>query len=141
MKAVVFILRLTLGLVMLPHGIQKLLGWFGGLGFDGTMGVFTEKMGMPWIIAFLVIIAESFGSLGLLAGFLTRFVAAGLAVIMLGAITMVHLPYGFFMNWFGQQQGEGYEYHLLVIGIAAALMVTGSGRWSVDREVAERIAH
>jgi putative oxidoreductase len=141
MKAVVFILRLTLGLVMLPHGIQKLLGWFGGLGFDGTMGVFTEKMGMPWIIAFLVIIAESFGSLGLLAGFLTRFVAVGLAVIMLGAITMVHLPYGFFMNWFGQQQGEGYEYHLLVIGIAAALMVTGSGRWSVDREVAERIAH
>jgi putative oxidoreductase len=149
MKAVVqtddgwagLILRLTLGLVMLPHGIQKLLGWFGGFGFNGTMGVFTEKMGMPWIIAFLVIIAESFGSLGLLAGFLTRFVAASLAVIMLGAITMVHLPYGFFMNWFGQQQGEGYEYHLLVIGIAAALLVTGSGRWSVDREVAERIEH
>jgi putative oxidoreductase len=98
-------------------------------------------MGMPWIIAFLVIIAESFGSLALLAGFLTRFVAASLAVIMLGAIAMMHLPYGFFMNWFGQQQGEGYEYHLMVIGIAAALLVTGSGRWSVDREVAERIAH
>jgi putative oxidoreductase len=135
------ILRLTLGLVMLPHGAQKLLGWFGGYGFDGTMGYFTQKMGMPWIIAFLVIIAESFGSLALLAGFLTRFVAASLAVIMLGAITMVHLPYGFFMNWFGQQQGEGYEYHLMVIGIAAALLIIGSGRWSVDREVAERIAH
>lgn len=135
------ILRLTLGLVMLPHGAQKLLGWFGGFGFDGTMGYFTQKMGMPWIIAFLVIIAESFGSVALLAGFLTRFVAASLAVIMVGAITMVHLPYGFFMNWFGQQQGEGYEYHVLVIGLAATLLVTGSGRWSVDRVVAERIAH
>jgi len=135
-----FILRVTLGLVMLPHGAQKLLGWFGGFGFDGTMGSFTQKMGLPWIIAFLIIIGESFGSLGLLAGFLTRFAAASLAVIMLGAITMVHLPHGFFMNWFGQQQGEGYEYHLLVIGIAAALLITGGGRWSVDRVVAERIA-
>ena len=135
-----FILRMTLGLVMFPHGAQKLLGWFGGLGFDGTMGLFTQKMGVPWIIAFLVIIGESFGSLTVLAGFLTRFAAASLAIIMLGAITMVHLPNGFFMNWFGQQKGEGYEYHLLVIGIALALLVTGGGRWSVDREVAERIA-
>ena len=133
------ILRLTLGLVMLPHGAQKLLGWFGGNGFDGTMGFFTQNMGVPWIIAFLVIIGESFGSLALLAGFLTRFTAAGLAVIMLGAIMMVHLPNGFFMNWFGQQKGEGYEYHVLIIGIAAALLVTGGGRWSVDREVAENI--
>lgn len=135
-----FILRVTLGLVMLPHGAQKLLGWFGGFGFDGTMGFFTQKMGLPWIIGFLVIIGESFGSLALLAGFLTRFTAASLAVIMLGAITMVHLPHGFFMNWGGQQQGEGYEYHLLVIGIAAALLITGGGRWSLDRVVAERIA-
>jgi putative oxidoreductase len=135
-----FILRVTLGLVMFPHGAQKLLGWFGGFGFDGTMGFFTQKMGLPWIIAFLIIVGESFGSLGLLAGFLTRFAAASLAVIMLGAITMVHLPHGFFMNWGGQQQGEGYEYHLLVIGIAAALLVTGGGRWSADRVVAERIA-
>lgn len=135
-----FILRVTLGLVMFPHGAQKLLGWFGGFGFDGTMGFFTQKMGLPWIIAFLIIIGESFGSLGLLAGFLTRFAAASLAIIMLGAITMVHLPHGFFMNWGGQQQGEGYEYHLLVIGIAAALLITGGGRWSVDRVVAETIA-
>ncbi len=134
-----FILRITLGLVMLPHGLQKLLGWFGGFGFEGTLGFFTQRMGLPWLIAFLVIIGESFGSLGLLAGVLTRFSAASLAVIMLGAITMVHLPHGFFMNWFGQQQGEGYEYHLLVIGIAAALLVTGGGRWSVDGVIAERI--
>ena len=134
------ILRLTLGLVMFPHGAQKLLGWFGGNGFEGTMGFFTQKMGVPWIIALLVIIGEAFGSLAILAGFLTRFTAASLAVIMLGAITMVHLPNGFFMNWFGQQKGEGYEYHLLAIGIAAALVVTGCGRWSVEREVAENIA-
>ena len=135
-----FILRGTLGLVIFPHGAQKLLGWFGGFGFNGTMGFFTQQMGLPWIIAFLIIIGESFGSLALLAGFLTRFTAASLAVIMLGAITMVHLPHGFFMNWFGQQQGEGYEYHLLVIGIAAALLIIGGGRWSIDRVVAERIA-
>jgi len=135
-----FILRGTLGLVIFPRGAQKLLGWFGGFGFNGTMGFFTQQMGLPWIVAFLIIIGESFGSLALLAGFLTRFTAASLAVIMLGAITMVHLPHGFFMNWFGQQQGEGYEYHLLVIGIAAALLIIGGGRWSVDRVVAERIA-
>ena len=134
------ILRLTLGLVMFPHGAQKLLGWFGGFGFDGTMGFFTQKMGLPWLIALLIIIGESFGSVALLAGFLTRFTAASLAVIMLGAIALVHLPNGFFMNWFGQQQGEGYEYHLLVIGIAAALVVTGGGKWSVDRTVMERLS-
>ena len=97
-------------------------------------------MGVPWLLAFLVIIGESFGSLALVAGLLTRFVAVSLGVIMLGAITMVHMPNGFFMNWFGQQKGEGYEYHLLVIGIAAALMVTGGGRWPVDRVASERIA-
>jgi putative oxidoreductase len=134
------ILRLTLGLVMFPHGAQKLLGWFGGFGFNGTMGFFTQKMGLPWLIALLIIIGESFGSVALLAGFLTRFTAASLAVIMLGAIALVHLPNGFFMNWFGQQQGEGYEYHLLVIGIAAALLVTGGGKWSVDRTVMERLS-
>jgi putative oxidoreductase len=124
---------------MFPHGAQKLLGWYGGFGFSGTMGFFTETMHLPWLVAFLVIIGESFGSIALLLGLLTRFTAASLAVIMLGAITMVHLPHGFFMNWFGKQQGEGYEYHLLVIGIAAALMVTGAGRWSADRVIAEKI--
>ncbi len=133
------VLRLTLGLVMFPHGAQKLLGWYGGFGFDGTMGFFAEKAGMPWLIAFLVIVGEFFGSLALLAGFLTRFSAASLGVIMLGAIFLVHLPHGFFMNWFGKQAGEGYEYHLLVIGIAAVLTIVGGGRWSVDRQIAQRL--
>ena len=133
------ILRLTLGLVMFPHGAQKLLGWFGGFGFDGTMGFFTQKMGLPWIIAFLVIMGEFFGSLTLIVGFFTRFVAASFVVIMVGAITTSHLAHGFFMNWSGQQQGEGYEYHLLVIGMSVALMLTGAGQLSVDRMVAQRI--
>jgi len=134
-----FLLRITLGCVMFPHGAQKLLGWYGGGGFSGTMGFFTEQMGMPALIAFLIIIGEFFGSVGLLIGFLTRFTAASLGIIMLGAISLVHLPNGFFMNWFGQQAGEGYEYHLLVIGICLALMITGAGRWSVDGAIAEKM--
>ena len=134
------ILRLTLGLVMFPHGAQKLLGWFGGFGFDGTMGFITQKMGLPWIVAFLVIIGESFGSLALVAGLLTRFTAASFIVIMLGAIVTTHWPVGFFMNWFGQQPGEGYEYHLLVIGISAALLAIGAGKWSLDRLIAARLS-
>ena len=133
------ILRLTLGVVMFPHGAQKLLGWYGGFGFSGTMGFFTETMHLPWLVAFLVIIGESFGSVALLAGLLTRFTAASLAVIMVGAIVTTHLPHGFFMNWFGKQAGEGYEYHLLVIGISLALLITGAGKWSVDKLIAERL--
>ena len=133
------ILRVMLGVVMFPHGAQKLLGWFGGFGFSGTMGFFTGKMGIPAVIAFLVIIGESLGSLALIAGFLTRFTAASLAIIMVGAIALVHWPYGFFANWFGNQAGEGFEYHLLVIAICAALIVTGGGKGSVDRLIAENL--
>lgn len=134
-----FTLRLTLGLVMFPHGAQKLLGWYGGFGFAGTMGFFTETMHLPWIVAFLVIVGESFGSLALLLGLLTRFTAVSFIVIMLGAITTSHLQNGFFMNWFGKQACEGYEYHLLVIGIGLALLITGAGKWSMDRLIAEKI--
>lgn len=133
------VLRLTLGIVIFPHGAQKLLGWFGGFGFSGTMEFFTQKMGISWILAFLVIIAESFGALGLVAGFLTRLAAFGIACIMIGAIAMVHWPNGFFMNWFGKQAGEGFEYHLLALGIALALLVAGGGRYSVDGEIAKRV--
>jgi putative oxidoreductase len=135
------ILRWTAGLVMFPHGAQKLLGWFGGHGFNGTMGFFTQNLGLPLIVAFLVIIGESLGSVALLAGLLTRFTAASFIIIMVGAIVMSHLPHGFFMNWYGQQQGEGYEYHLLIIGISLALILTGAGRWSIDRMIAGKLAH
>ncbi len=133
------ILRVALGVVMFPHGAQKLLGWYGGHGLAGTLGFFTEQMHIPWIIVLLIIIGESFGSVGLIVGLLTRFAAASLAVIMLGAITMVHWPHGFFMNWFGQQAGEGFEYHLLVLGICLALVVSGAGRWSADGVIAVRL--
>jgi putative oxidoreductase len=135
-----FFLRVTLGGVMLAHGAQKLLGWFGGHGFGGTMGFFTGTMGLPWLVAFLVIIGESLGSLALIAGLLTRFTAGSFIIIMLGAIAMVHWPHGFFMNWFGQQQGEGFEYHLLMIGMSAALIATGGGKWAVDNVVARWLA-
>ena len=92
-----------------PSWRSETAGVVGGLRLYRNHGSFTQENGTPWIIAFLIIMGESFGSLGLLAGFLTRFTAASLAVIMLGAIMMVHVPHGFFMNWFGQQQGEGYE--------------------------------
>ncbi len=131
------VLRLTLGLVMLPHGLQKTLGLFGGYGFTGTMGYFTST-GMPWLVAFLVIVAESLGALGLIIGFLSRFTAASYIALMLGAIAMVHGSHGFFMNWYGSQAGEGFEYHLLVIGISLALVITGSGKWSVDRMLSKQ---
>jgi putative oxidoreductase len=131
------VLRVMMGLVMFPHGAQKLLGWYGGRGFSETIGMFTGN-GMPWIVAFLVIIGESIGMLSLIAGFFTRFCAGSLVVIMAGAIGLVHLKHGFFMNWFGQQTGEGYEYHLLVIAICAALMLTGGGKASVDGMIVKK---
>jgi len=133
------ILRVTLGVVMFPHGAQKLLGWYGGYGFSGTMGFFTEQMHIPAVLAFLVIITESFGSLGLIVGVLTRVAAFGITCIMVVAIAMVHWPHGFFMNWFGKQQGEGFEYHLLVLGVCAVLLISGGGRWSADRKIAARL--
>jgi putative oxidoreductase len=124
-------LRLALGLMLFPHGAQKLLGWFGGYGFTGTMGYFTGTAGLPWLVALLVILGEFFGSLMLLAGFGTRFAAASVALIMAGA-AWSNRANGFFMNWFGQQKGEGLEFFILAIGIALALVVFGGGKFSVD---------
>lgn len=128
-------LRLFLGVVMFPHGAQKALGWYGGGGFSATMGFFTTKMGIPYVLALLVIAAEFLGALGLIAGLLTRVAAFGMFCVMVGAIYLVHWKYGFFMNWFGKNPGEGYEFHLLVIAIALALMVKGGGALSVDRAI------
>jgi len=127
------ILRLVLGLVFFAHGAQKMLGWFGGYGFSGTMAFFTGMMHIPAPFAFLAIAAEFFGGLGLIFGFLTRIAAFGISVNMLVAILMVHHQFGFFMNWTGAQKGEGYEYHLLVLAIATFLMIRGAGAASIDR--------
>src|SRR6202142_1745961 len=115
-------LRLLMGVVFFAHGAQKMLGWFGGYGFHGTMGFFTH-MGMPAPVALLIICTEFFGGLGLLLGLLTRIAAIGVFGLMVGAIFMVHLQNGFFMNWMGTQKGEGFEFHLLVLAIAAALLL------------------
>jgi putative oxidoreductase len=130
------ILRVFLGVVFFAHGAQKMLGWFGGYGFHGTMGFF-EHMGMPAPVAFLVICTEFFGGLGLIVGLLTRIAALGIGVEMIGAIFMVHLQNGFFMNWAGNQKGEGFEYHLLAIAVAATLLLRGAGAWSADRALSK----
>lgn len=125
------ILRLTLAVVMFPHGAQKVLGWFGGHGFKPTMAYFT-KAGIPAPLAFLAITAEFLGPLGLAVGLLTRVAALGIACVMLVAIFTVHAQHGFFMNWQGQQKGEGFEFHLLALGLALALIIGGAGLWSLD---------
>jgi putative oxidoreductase len=126
-------LRLVLGVVFFAHGAQKLLGWFGGFGFKGTMGMFTNYMHIPAPLAFLAIAAEFFGGLGLIAGLLTRVAALGIFTNMVVAIALVHARFGLFMNWAGTQKGEGYEFHLLVLSIAAYLIVRGAGAFSIDR--------
>src|SRR5437016_6603754 len=130
------ILRVVLGLVFFAHGAQKMLGWFGGYGFSGTMGFFTGAMHIPAPLAFLAIAAEFFGGIGLILGFLTRIAAFGITVNMLVAIATVHGAFGFFMNWSGAQKGEGFEYHLLVLAITAFLTIRGAGAFSVDRTIA-----
>ena len=130
------IMRLTLGGVMLPHGLQKVFGLFGGAGLQATMNAMTTKLGLPAPLAGLVILAESAGALGLIFGFCTRLCALGIALVMGGAIYLVHGQHGFFMNWFGRQAGEGFEYHLLALGLALALFVHGGGKWSFDQRIA-----
>ncbi|HEV8514254.1 MAG TPA: DoxX family protein [Cyclobacteriaceae bacterium] len=126
------VLRLTVGLIMLPHGAQKLLGYFGGYGFRGTMSYFTETMKLPWVISLLIIMIEFFGAMGLIIGFGSRVWSMGFMAIMIGAIITTNFKNGLFMNWFGNQAGEGYEYHLLIIGLCISLLITGSGKLSLD---------
>lgn len=133
------VLRLALGAVILPHGAQKLLGWFGGYGYRGAMGYFTRTMHIPYPLGVLAIIAEFFGSLALIVGFLTRPAALGILVVMVVAALTAHRRHGFFMNWFGNQEGEGFEYFILAAGIALVLVLTGGGVFSLDALLAGRL--
>jgi putative oxidoreductase len=126
------LLHLILGVVFFAHGAQKMLGWWGGNGFSGTMGYFTHS-GIPAPLAFLAIAAEFFGGMGLVVGLLSRVAAFGIVVNMVVAVLTVHLPNGLFMNWSGAQKGEGFEYHLLAIALGIAIMVKGGGAVSMDR--------
>jgi putative oxidoreductase len=134
----VTLMRLVMGVIFFAHGAQKALGWFGGYGFSGTMGFFTNMMHIPAVFAFLAICAEFLGGIGLILGALGRIAAFGIACNMAVAILLVHSHFGFFMNWTGQQKGEGFEYHLLAITIALVLMVKGSGAFSIDRALSAR---
>jgi putative oxidoreductase len=133
------IARLMLGIVMFPHGAQKMLGWFGGYGFTGTMNFFTGTMHIPAAFAFVAILAEFAGSLGLIAGLFSRVAAFGVASVMTVAILTSHAANGFFMNWYGNQKGEGFEYHLLAIGLALIVLIHGGGKASLDSLIATRI--
>lgn len=128
------IIRVLLGFVFFVHGCQKMLGWFGGAGFSGTMAGFTRS-GIPTVFAFLAICAEFFGGLGLLLGFLGRIAAFGVMCNMIVAVATQHWQNGLFMNWSGRQKGEGFEFHLLAIAICLAILVAGSGALSLDRLV------
>jgi putative oxidoreductase len=134
-----FIARLTLGVVMFPHGAQKMLGWFGGYGFSGTMNFFTGSMHIPAVFAFLAILAEFAGSLGLITGLLSRVAAFGIATNMVVAVLTTHAANGFFMNWLGNQKGEGFEYHLLAIGLALVVLIHGAGKASLDAIIQRKL--
>ena len=137
---VLTIVRVVLGVVMFAHGAQKMLGWFGGYGFRGTMGFFREQLKIPSVFAFLAIMAEFFGSIGLILGLFTRIAALGIAIVMLAAIFMVHLRVGFFSNWFGNQKGEGFEYHLLAIALCIVLLARGAGAFSLGHMLYQRVS-
>jgi len=139
-NAAPLIARLALGIVIFPHGAQKMLGWFGGYGFSGTMGFFTGAMHIPAVFAFLAILAEFAGSIALIAGGLSRVAAFGIGTVMTVAVLTTHIGNGFFMNWAGNQKGEGFEYHLLALGLALIVLVHGAGRASLDALIARRLA-
>jgi putative oxidoreductase len=127
------VLRLTLGIVILPHGVQKSLGLFGGYGFSGTMNFFAQTWHISAPFAFAAIMAEFAGGIALILGLGSRLAALAITINMLVAIAMVHRQYGFFMNWFGTQKGEGFEFHLLAIAVAIPVILRGSGALSLDR--------
>lgn len=128
-----FIARLALGIVVFPHGAQKLLGWFGGYGFQRSMEFMTQGVHLPYIIGLLVILIEFFGALFLIFGFLTRISALGILGNFIGVVITSHSTSGFFMNWSGQANiGEGLEYFILLFGLAIISLLAGGGKFSLD---------
>ena len=128
------VLRLTLAVVLWPHGAQKALGLFGGPGISATVAGLSGHMGLPAFVAYLVIALEFLGPIALVLGVLTRLVALGIAIDMAYAAVLVHLPNGFFMNFMGTQKGEGIEFFIFAVGIALALVITGPGRVALMRK-------
>ena len=132
------LLRLVLGVIFFAHGAQKVLGWWGGPGFSGTIKMFTGQ-GMPIALAVLVMLGEFLGGIGLIVGCLTRFAAGGIAIIMVGALLLVHLQHGFFMNWFNEpNRGHGIETVLAYLVMALSLVLTGPGALALDSMLTRR---
>lgn len=133
------LLRIAAGFIVLAHGVQKLFGWFGGHGVTATMDSFEQWFDLPGFVTLLVIMSDSGGALFLMIGFATRFMASSIALVMLGAIALVHGRWGFYMNWYSERRGEGFEFHLLILAIMIVLIVRGGGRASVDLWLAQRL--
>lgn len=127
------LLRIVLAIVVFPHGAQKMLGWFGGFGPSATLGFLTTQMGIPYAIALLVFVGEFFAPIALFIGIFGRIAALAIAINFTTVALKAHVQNGFFMNWGGQARGEGYEFFILLVGIAVALVVRGSGAFSIDR--------
>jgi len=126
------LIRVVAGGVMLPHGMQKMFGWFGGAGFTATLHNFGQR-GFPAFLVFLMIMAEFLGSLGLILGLFSRVAAFSIAVDMTVAAITVTSKFGMFINWAGKQKGEGMEFQFLMIAMALAIMISGAGALSLDR--------
>ena len=137
---VVTIVRIVLGVVFFAHGAQKALGWFGGAGLQSTVRVFREQLRIPAPLALLSVAAEFLGGLGLIVGLLSRIAALGIAVVMIVALVAVHGKFGFFMNWYGEKQGHGIEYHILVLALALAVIIKGAGAFSLDQVLYQHIS-
>jgi len=127
------ILRVVLGVVLMAHGLQKAFGWFGGFGWSNSINYFTGTVGIPYILGALVILIETIGAVLLIAGFAGRINAALMGIVIIGAFFQDHLANGFYMNWFGNQKGEGFEFDILFVAIATVLSLKGSGAFSIDR--------
>jgi putative oxidoreductase len=127
------VIRVVLGVVFFAHGAQKMLGWFGGHGLKETVRTMHEFLHLPVPLAYLAVTTEFLGGAGLIVGLLSRLAAIGICITMLSAIVMVHGRNGLFLNWFGGPKGHGFEYHLLAIALAIAIVVNGAGAASLDR--------
>lgn len=127
------VLRVVLGVVLMAHGLQKAFGWFNGFGWSNTINYFTGTVGIPALLGAFVILIESLGALLLILGFAGRINAALMGIVITAAMLIDHANNGFYMNWFGVQKGEGIEFDLLFIAMSVALVIKGSGSFSIDR--------
>lgn len=133
------IVRLALAIVVLPHGMQKALGMYGGYGFEATVGFFSG-MGIPAVLGVMVILAEFIAPILLILGVGSRFMAFSIFLTLGGAMILGgHVQHGFFMNWFGNQAGEGMEYFILIIGMSLGLVFGGAGKYALDTVIGKYI--